>query len=198
MTERRSLYPVFLKVAGRRVLVVGGGPVAASKLAALVAAGASVRVVAPDVTAEIEAHGVEIERREFAASDLDDVWFVVAAATPEVNRQVADAAEPRRVFVNAVDDLASASAYLGGVVRKAGVTLAISTDGSAPALAGLLREGLEAVLPEDLEEWHAVARAARHAWKAAGVPMESRRPLLLDAINRLYAARRDAAPEVTA
>ena len=115
------------------------------------------------------------------------MWFVVAAATPEVNRQVADAAESRHVFVNAVDDMASASAYLGGVVRKGGVTLAISTDGRAPALAGLLREGLETVLPDDLAKWQEAADAARRDWKADGVPMEARRPLLLRAINRLYA-----------
>ena len=186
MTSRESLFPVFLKLAGRRVLVVGGGPVAASKLAALAAAGAVVHVVAPDVVPAIADHGVEVERREFVPADLDGVWFVVAAATPEVNRQVADAAESRHVFVNAVDDLASASAYLGGVVRKGGVTLAISTDGRAPALAGLLREGLESVLPDDLAKWHEAADAARRDWKADGVPMEARRPLLLQAINRLY------------
>jgi len=193
MTDQASLYPVFLKLAGRRVLVVGGGPVASSKLAALVGAGAVVHLVAPEVVPEIVALGVPISRREFAPADLDDAWFVVAAATPEVNRQVADAAETRRVFVNAVDDLASASAYLGGVVRKGGVTLAISTDGRAPALAGLLREGLEAVLPDDLEAWHETAKAIRQDWLRDGVPMEARRPLLLQAINRLYEpVRRDA------
>jgi uroporphyrin-III C-methyltransferase / precorrin-2 dehydrogenase / sirohydrochlorin ferrochelatase len=186
MTNQGSLFPVFLKLAGRRVLVVGGGPVASSKLAALVAAGAVVHVVAPDVVPEIVALGVEISRRPFVAADLDDVWFVVAGATPEVNRQVADAAESRHVFVNAVDDLASASAYLGGVVRKAGVTFAISTDGRAPALAGLLREGLETVLPDDLEAWQNTARDARRDWLRDGVPMPARRPLLLQAINRLY------------
>lgn len=188
-----ALYPVFLKLAGRRVLVVGGGPVAASKLAALVAAGAHVRVIAPSIVPEIASLVVELERRPFTPSDLDDAWFVVAAATPEVNRQVAEAAESRRVFVNAVDDLASATAYLGGVVRKAGVTLAVSTDGRAPALAGLLREGLESVLPDDLTAWQQVAADARRDWKAAAVPMARRRPLLLDAINRLYDARRHAA-----
>jgi siroheme synthase-like protein len=198
MTDAPSLYPVFLKIAGRRVLVVGGGPVAASKIAALVAARARVRVVAPEVVPEIDAHGVDVDRREFVPADLDDVWFVVAAATPAVNRQVADAAETRRVFVNAVDDLASASAYLGGVVRKAGVTLAISTDGRAPALAGLLREGLEALLPDDLTHWQQVASDARRHWKAAAVPMEGRRPLLLDAINQLYDARRTAVSGVDA
>lgn len=192
MTDGASLFPVFLKLAGRRVLVVGGGPVASSKLAALVGAGALVHIVAPEVVPEIVALGVPISRREFVPADLEDAWFVVAAATPEVNRQVADAAETRRVFVNAVDDLASASAYLGGVVRKGGVTLAISTDGRAPALAGLLREGLEAVLPDDLEVWHATAQAVRRDWLRDGVPMEARRPLLLQAINRLYEPVRDA------
>ena len=180
------LYPAFLKLAGRRVLVVGAGPVAASKLEALVRAGAIITVVAPHAVAAVEALPVTLHRREFVASDLDAAWFVVAAATPDVNRQVAAAAEARRVFVNAVDDVANASAYLGGVVRRAGVTLAISTDGRAPALAGLLREGLEAVLPDDLDAWQATAEAARAEWKSADVPMESRRPLLLRAINRLY------------
>ncbi len=189
MTESQALYPAFLKLAGRQVLVVGGGPVAASKLAALVGAGALVRVVAPQVVPEIARQAVVVDEREFVPADLDGMWFVVAAATPEVNRQVADAAESRCVFVNAVDDLASASAYLGGVVRKAGVTLAISTDGRAPALSGLLREGLERLLPDDLADWQEAADTARREWKAAGVPMEQRRPLLLQAINRLYETR---------
>ncbi|MBL8954776.1 MAG: uroporphyrinogen-III C-methyltransferase, partial [Myxococcaceae bacterium] len=114
-------------------------------------------------------------------------WFVVAAAHAEVNRAVAAAAEERRVFVNAVDDVQSASAYLGGVVRRGGVTVAISTDGVAPALAGLLREGLEAVLPEDLEGWVSLAREHRQKWRAAGVPIEHRRGFLLAALVAKYA-----------
>jgi uroporphyrin-III C-methyltransferase/precorrin-2 dehydrogenase/sirohydrochlorin ferrochelatase len=189
VTPDATLYPVFLKLSGRRVLVVGGGPVAASKLRALLDAGARVTVVAPEIVPEIAAAGVAIKRRPFEPSDLDGVWFVVAAANAPVNRVVAEAAEPRQVFVNAVDDVASASAYLGGVVRRAGVTFAISTDGRAPALAGLLREGLEAVLPDDLDTWRETADAARVEWIREGVPMARRRPRLLDALNALYAAR---------
>ena len=81
---------------------------------------------------------------------------MVAAAPPEVNREVAAAAHARGIFVNAVDDVESASAYAGAVVRRAGVTIAISTDGEAPALAGLVREALEALLPDDLDRWMAV------------------------------------------
>jgi uroporphyrin-III C-methyltransferase/precorrin-2 dehydrogenase/sirohydrochlorin ferrochelatase len=181
-----ELFPTFLKLAGRAVLVVGGGPVAASKLASLMAAGADVRVIAPAVAPEIARAGVHIETREFRPADLDGIWFVVAAAPPEVNRAVARAAESRQVFVNAVDDPAHASAYLGGVVRKQGVTLAISTDGRAPALAGLLREGLDAILPDDLHRWLEVADRSREDWRREQVPMASRRPRLLQAINALY------------
>ena len=175
------------------MVLVGAGPVGASKLAALLAAGADVRVIAPEVHADVAAAPVQIERRGFVAADLDDAWLVVAAATPEVNRQVADAAETRRLFVNAVDDPPNATAYLGGVVRRDGVTLAISTSGAAPAIAGMLREALDALLPSDLATWMATARESREAWKASSVPMEQRRPLLLKALNRLYAAREGAA-----
>jgi uroporphyrin-III C-methyltransferase / precorrin-2 dehydrogenase / sirohydrochlorin ferrochelatase len=184
-----ELFPAFLKLAGRRVVVVGGGPVAASKLDALLAAGADVTVVAPEIVDEIAERRVRIERREFVETDLDGAWYVVAAAPPDVNRRVAAAAEARRLFVNAVDDPAHASVYLGGVVRKGGVTLAISTAGRAPALAGLLREGIERLIPDDIDMWLETADAAREQWKRVGIPMEQRRPLLLAAINALYTER---------
>jgi uroporphyrin-III C-methyltransferase / precorrin-2 dehydrogenase / sirohydrochlorin ferrochelatase len=188
-TPTVTLFPAFLKLAGKRALVVGAGPVAASKVDGLLAAGAIVRVVAPEVHAAIAVAPVEIVRRRFDASDLDDVWYVVAAAPREVNRAVAAAAQERRIFVNAVDDPENASVYLGGVVRRSGLTLAISTDGQAPALAGLLREGLEQLLPDDLDRWLEVSRTERARWQKDGVPMEARRLELLEAINRLYAER---------
>ncbi|MBZ0235273.1 MAG: uroporphyrinogen-III C-methyltransferase, partial [Deltaproteobacteria bacterium] len=128
----------------------------------------------------------------FVERDLDGVRFVIAAATPEVNREVAAAAAPRNLFVNAVDDTASASAYLGGVIRRGDVTVAISTGGAAPALAGLLREALDAALPEELDAWLEVARAYRANWKRNGTPIALRRAHLLDA---LIAARTAAARE---
>ena len=114
------------------MLVVGGGPVATSKLEGLRAAGAAITVVAPDVTDEIRAMGVEIRQRPFEEADLDDVWYVVAAATPEVNAHVSRVAGARHLFVNAVDDPPNATAYLGGVVRRGGATIAISTAAGRP------------------------------------------------------------------
>jgi siroheme synthase-like protein len=184
----RTLLPLFLDVAGREVLLVGGGPVAAAKLQQLLAAGATVRVVAPDVVPDIAVRpSVSIARREFAATDLDGVWLVVAAATSEVNRAVAEAADARRVFVNAVDDPANATAFLSGVVRRDGVTIAISTHGDAPALTALVREALDALLPRELAAWVATARRQRLRWKRDGVPMARRKPRLLRALNALYA-----------
>lgn len=180
------MFPAFLHLRSRRVVVVGGGPVAASKLEALLAAGAEVTVVAPEVRPEIVATGVNVVRRAFAEADLDGAWWVVAAAPREINKQVLAAAEVRRIFVNAVDDPEHATAYLGGVVRREGVTVAISTSGRAPAMAGLLREALDAWLPGDLAAWMAASDAARREWKAQGVPIEERRPLLLETLNRLY------------
>jgi len=185
-----TMYPAFLKLSGRRVVLVGGGRVAAGKLEALLTAGAIVTVVAPEILAELERPGVVLQRRPFADRDLDDAWWVVAAAPPDVNRQVLASADVRRIFVNAVDDPPNATAYLGGVVRREDVTIAISTGGRAPALAGLLREALEQWLPRDLDRWLDAAEEARRGWRRDGVPMEQRRPLLLETLNRLYDVRK--------
>jgi uroporphyrin-III C-methyltransferase/precorrin-2 dehydrogenase/sirohydrochlorin ferrochelatase len=223
-----DLLPIFLNLSGRDVVLVGAGRVAAGKLRQLLAAGARVTVVAPEIGDEVaaldrdpdrlrqgdggppklhaEGDGVarhvdrapervalRVLRRAFVPEDLDGAWLVVAAAPRDVNRQVAAAAEPRRLFVNAVDDLPNATAYLSGVVRRDGVTLAISTSGDAPALTALLREGLDALLPRDLGAWITRARAERAVWRRDGVPMDERKPLLLRALNDLY----ETTPAVT-
>ena len=175
-----ELLPLFLNLTGRAVVLVGGGRVAAAKLQQLLAAGARVRVVAPDIspaTVDVLSRGVprvEIVPRRFVPSDLDGAWLVVAAATPEVNREVAEAAEKRRLFVNAVDDPANASAFLSGVVRRDGVTLAISTQrrraGADRAAARGARRGAAA-------RSRRVDRARRGAqrvdWRRDGVPMDA-------------------------
>ena len=185
----RPVYPVFLRLDDAPVLVVGGGAVAASKLDGLLAAAARPTVVSPSITDACRRPGVVLIERGFEDRDLDGARFVIAAATPEVNRAVAAAAAPRNLFVNAVDDPASASAFLGGVVRRGDVTVAISTGGAAPALAGLLREALDAALPEDLDAWLDLARAERARWRGDGTPIHERRARLLDALLAARAAR---------
>jgi siroheme synthase-like protein len=187
--DANPLFPVFLKLTGRLVLVVGGGSVAAGKVEQLLAAGADVLLVAPWIDPRIRNTAAVLRERAFLASDLHGVWFVVAAATPEVNAAVVAAAQRRQLFVNAVDDRERASAYLGGVLRRGGITIAASTEGVAPALAGLLREALSVLLPEEPDRWIEIARQQREGWHATGVPHAHRRPLLLAALNRLYAGQ---------
>jgi uroporphyrin-III C-methyltransferase/precorrin-2 dehydrogenase/sirohydrochlorin ferrochelatase len=182
-------YPAFLRLQGRPVLIVGAGPVAAQKLPGLLAAGARVTVVAPEIHPAFERSDVERLQRPFTEPDLDGRWLVVAAAPAEVNAAVSRAAEERRLFVNAVDDLAAASVHLGGVVERGGVTFAISTGARAPALAGLLREALEQLLPDEVGDWVALAEELKHRWRAARVPIHERRPLLLAALLERYAKR---------
>lgn len=185
--------PVFLRFDDRRVVVVGGGEVAASKLPALMAAGARVTVVAPTIADAIRQQSVQLVERAFEPRDLDGAWFVTAAATPEVNRSVRDAAESRGLFVNAVDDPANATAFLGGTIARGGVTVAFSTSGKAPALAGLLREGFEALLPDDIDRWAERAHELSQRQRRDGVPMAARRPQLLEALNKLYDSREQPA-----
>src|SRR4029079_8239000 len=113
-------------------------------------AGADISVVAPEVEpalAELANVGkIALARRSFEAADLCGVCCVVWAARPEVNRGVAAAAESQRLFVLAVDDPSAASAYGAGTLRRSGVTVAISTDGRAPALAGPPPQGAAALL----------------------------------------------------
>ncbi|HEY6098423.1 MAG TPA: bifunctional precorrin-2 dehydrogenase/sirohydrochlorin ferrochelatase, partial [Anaeromyxobacter sp.] len=186
------LVPLFVKLAVRDVLVVGGGAMAAVRVRQLVHAGARVTVVAPEIRAEVARAAAVVLRRPFRPSDLDGAWFAVAAATPEVNREVAVAAEARRVLVNAVDDPETATAYTGGIVRRGEATVAISTGGRAPALAALLREAIDAVLPRELDGWIAAAEAERPAWKRDRTPLATRRPLLLRKLNALYAGDANA------
>jgi uroporphyrin-III C-methyltransferase / precorrin-2 dehydrogenase / sirohydrochlorin ferrochelatase len=185
----RNLLPVFVDLVDRQVLVVGGGSVATAKAARLVEAGARVVVVSPQVTTELEHLPVTIVRRAFEPADLDDMWYVVSAAPPDVNARVVAEASTRRVFVNAVDDPANATAFAGSGFKRGPVTVAISTGGEAPAMARVLREALEQLIGRDIEDWIALAAKLRVEWKREGVPMEARRDLLLETIAHLSAEK---------
>jgi siroheme synthase-like protein len=183
-----ALFPLFLKLAGRDVLVVGAGAVGERKIAELAEAGARVRVVAPDATPDVRARAERGEivwrARPFAASDTDGAWLVIAAtASAGVQREVSEAASARHVFCIAVDDVSNATAYGASVVRRPPLTVAISSSGEAPALVRLLREIIEQVLPEG--EWVDRARALRAKWRAERTPMGAR----FGELVRAYAAR---------
>ncbi|WP_300620600.1 siroheme synthase CysG [Dokdonella sp.] len=161
-----SLYPLFADLRSRAVLVVGGGAVAERKIAALRAAGAVVTVGAPALTDALRddvARGT-LRHREgnFAADWLDGAWLVVAATGDRaVNRQVAAAAETRRVFANVVDDAELSSFHVPAIVDRSPLTVAISSGGAAPALASHVRARIEALLEPSLGPLADLARRWR-------------------------------------
>src|SRR6202035_1234291 len=111
-----SLFPIFVKLQGRLVVVVGGGNIAADKIPGLLQAQARVRVIAPQINSQISAwvNAGEIEwsARKFAPADLQDAALVIAATSiPEVNAAVFQAAEAAAIFCNAVDDIANCHFY---------------------------------------------------------------------------------------
>jgi uroporphyrin-III C-methyltransferase/precorrin-2 dehydrogenase/sirohydrochlorin ferrochelatase len=185
------LYPLFAKLLGRVVLVVGAGAVAQRKIEELVSCGARVQIVAPAASERLmalaRAKKVTWKRRGFQDSDVDGAWLAVAATKDAgVQKRVARAAETRRVLLVAVDDVANASAYSGSIVRRGDYTIAISSSGGTPALTRLLREVLEQALPEP--SWVSHARRLRARWKREGTPMRSRFAELLDELGARAAA----------
>lgn len=149
------LFPLFVDLRGRAVVVVGGGAIAARKIERLLAAGARVRVVAPDlhrdVRALVDTRRVAHRAEGFRAALLDDAWLAIAATDDDVvNRAVAHAAGERRILVNVVDDAQLSSIQLPAVVERGDVQVAISSGGGAPMLARRLRERLELLLDESL------------------------------------------------
>jgi len=169
--------PLFLRLEGRDVLVVGAGEIALRKAGELACAGARVTIVSPDRDGDVP-EGARWIRRAFEPPDVLGTWLVVAATDdPDVQRAIVRAGERARVFVLAVDDLANATAISPALVRRGPVTIAISSNGEAPALTRLLREVVEHILPD--ETYVAAARALRARWKRDRTPMKSRFPELL-------------------
>jgi uroporphyrin-III C-methyltransferase/precorrin-2 dehydrogenase/sirohydrochlorin ferrochelatase len=147
-------YLVGLDLAGRRVVVVGGGTVAQRRITGLLAAGANVLVVAPDATPAVEGMATAGElvwaEREFADADLDGAWYAVACTdAPEVNAAVAAGAERRRVFCVRADDAAGGSAVTPAVGRHDGLTVGVLA-GRAPRRSAAVRTALVEALQTGL------------------------------------------------
>ena len=172
--------PLFLDLRGRRVVVVGGGLVAERKIDLLKAAGASLCVVSPALTARLAARrdAGELEHRAhaFAADDLDGARLVIAATDDrEVNRAVAAAAEERAIFANVVDDLELSTGILPAIVDRSPLMVAISTQGTTPALARHVRAQIEIALDESLGRLARFCAAARGRIKAGVRDLAARR-----------------------
>jgi precorrin-2 dehydrogenase / sirohydrochlorin ferrochelatase len=166
-----TLFPAFLKLQDRSVLVVGGGRIASSKIPGLLDAGALVTVVAPklnlDLAERVRIRQIDWLPKRFAPTDLGGKFLVVAATSlRDVNESVFYEADKRLILCNAVDDVDHCHFYYGSIVRRGDLQIAISTNGKSPALAQRLRKELERQFGPEYAAWLDWLGAAREVLRA--------------------------------
>jgi len=184
-----GLLPIFLKLEGRRCLLVGAGNVALDKIGSLLKTGLRLRVVAPEARAEIRdlAREDKIEwiQRAFEASDVEGNFLVITATdSHEVNGAVYQEALARKILCNSVDDIPNCDFFFGSVVSRGDLQIAISTAGESPAFAQRLRWEIDEQLPEDLGPWLAHLGELRREVLASHPRGEERRLLLHELAQR--------------
>ena len=171
-----KMFPLFADLAQRPVLVVGGGEVAARKVASLLAARARVTVGAPEL-AKLAGDGrIQHAEGEYREEWLDGAWLVIAATTDRaINAAVARDAAYRRVFANVVDDAELSTFHVPAIVDRSPLVVAISSGGSAPMLARRLRERLETLLDPDLGALARLLKRFRARIRASLPGLDARR-----------------------
>jgi precorrin-2 dehydrogenase len=156
--EKHTLFPIFLKLAARRCLVIGAGKTAEEKILTLLACNAVVTVVAPSATPKVQSWARDQklfwERRRFESQDLEGVFLaVIATPSQAVNRAAFQEAQLRGILCNVVRDRAHCDFYYPAVVRRGPLQIAISTAGHSGALAQRLRKELEWQFGPEWENW---------------------------------------------
>jgi precorrin-2 dehydrogenase / sirohydrochlorin ferrochelatase len=188
-----ALFPVYLKLDGKIVLVVGGGEIAEGKVEALLTTHASVRLVSPELTErlfELAQQGkVMWRKRQFEPHDLEDAVLSIAATDKvSVNHLVYRESQRLGIWCNVVDDPPYCDFYFPAVVRRGDLQIAISTNGQSPSFAQLLRKQLEKQFTQDYAQTLAKIGEQRRLIMQNLGPGEERRSLLLHLAKKALAA----------
>jgi len=168
-----SYYPIALDLSGKPCLLVGGGVIADGKLDALLAAGARLTVVSPDVSPRIAAFAAEgritLHRRHYASGDVSGMFLVIAATDDRAaNARVAADGRAVGALVNAVDDIPNCDFFAVALVRRGDLQIAISTNGRSPAFARWMRERLDASVTVEYGELLDILGTVRQELKERG------------------------------
>ncbi|MGJ1197433.1 precorrin-2 dehydrogenase/sirohydrochlorin ferrochelatase family protein [Sphingobacterium spiritivorum] len=155
-----TLFPIFIKLNQIRTLLVGGGAVALEKFQALTAQDSQVQltIVGKEIKTELKSLAaayphVELFEREFVAADLHDKQLVISATNnPELNEEIRALTQQQNILLNAADKPALCDFYLGSIVRKGNLKVAISTNGKSPTIAKRVKDLLQDLLPEEIDE----------------------------------------------
>jgi precorrin-2 dehydrogenase / sirohydrochlorin ferrochelatase len=184
-----SLFPMFLKLDGRRCLVVGAGSVAEQKIQGLMDADAEVQVVAPEATDQVRnwanSGAIDWQARKFESKDFEGEFLViVATSSHELNQNIFREAQERQILCNVVDDPPHCDFYYPSVVRRGDLQIAISTAGHSPALAQRLRRELESQFGPEYGEWLSQLGETRQKLFATEIDPEERKQLLHQLASR--------------
>ena len=196
-----AYFPFFMELAGKKGLIVGGGPVALRKVRTLLSYGAALTVADPEPLPQLEAlPGVRVRREPFSPGLLEGMFFVVAASGDSgLNRRVSQLCRARGILVNAADDREACTFLFPALVREGPLSVGVSTGGSSPSAAVWVKERLEELLPRDFGSLLEELEALRPLVKAA-IPDQRRREKVFQALflARLEAGRPLSGEEVRA
>jgi precorrin-2 dehydrogenase / sirohydrochlorin ferrochelatase len=178
-----NLFPIYLKLANRRCLVVGAGRIGEEKIEGLLLADAKITVVAPHATPRVQSLAregkIRWQQRKFRARDLRGAFLIVATtSSPKLHEQIYKQAQRRGILCNVVDDPPHCDFYYASVVRRGSLQLAISTSGHSPALAQRLRHKLQEQFGPEYGLWLVELGAARKKLFAKKMDPERRKSLL--------------------
>ena len=184
-----SLFPMFMKLEGKRCLVVGAGKVGEPKIDSLIGTGARVHVVALEASAAVQKLANEgtitLELRPFAPADLNGVFLaVVATASRTLNGSIYREAQQHGVLCNVVDDPEYCDFYYPAIVRRGDLQIAISTNGQSPSLSQRLRQQLERQFGPGYAQWVAELGETRKLVLASDLDPQRKRALLLSLASR--------------
>jgi precorrin-2 dehydrogenase / sirohydrochlorin ferrochelatase len=186
---KASLFPMFIKLQGRPVLVVGAGNVGEPKIRALLETGASIRVVALEAGEAVREWArsglIVLEERTFAPADLDSAFLaVIATSRRELNELAYTEAQKRGVLCNVVDVPEQCDFYYPAIVQRGDLQIAISTGGQSPALARHLREQLEKQFGPGYADWVAELGETRREILNSNLTTDQKRELLMSLAAR--------------
>ena len=199
-----DLFPMFMKLQGRRCLVVGAGKVGEPKIGGLIDTGALIEVVAVDASETVrewaKAGRISLELRPFAPADLDGKFLaVVATASNRLNKLSYREAQQRGVLCNVVDVPEYCDFFYPAVVRRGDLQIAISTNGQSPSLAQRLRQQLERQFGSEYEPWVKQLGETRRLILASDLDKERKLGLLHSLASReAFEAALSELPELNA
>jgi precorrin-2 dehydrogenase/sirohydrochlorin ferrochelatase len=184
-----SLFPMFLKLAGRQCLVVGAGKVGEPKIGGLLDSGARIQVVAVEATGQVRdwaaAGKIDLELRAFESNDLDGKFLaIVATASKHLNQLVYREANGRGVLCNVVDVPEYCDFFYPAVVQRGDLQIAISTNGQSPSLAQKLRQQLEVQFGPGYAAWVEQLGETRRLILASDLDAETKSDLLHSLASR--------------